>query len=204
MRRIIPKKLKNSVYNAIVNSQLSYGISVLGAYAISDNLNQLFVLQKKALRNLFCIRKVSKYIKGHTKLTFMKHGILSVYNIYNYMTILSIDKLFKLKEPQYLNELLNLNSEQERRNNRIGYIPNFNCSHYQGNFCYQGPNMWNLLASNATICNKITSSPSLNVMKTKLKKFLQKMQSHGLYENDDTWYKFNHSPELFLKQIKGN
>ena len=28
MRRVIPKKLKNSVYNAIVNSQLSYGISV--------------------------------------------------------------------------------------------------------------------------------------------------------------------------------
>ncbi len=32
MRKVIPRKLKNSVYNCIVNSQLSYGISVWGAY----------------------------------------------------------------------------------------------------------------------------------------------------------------------------
>ena len=204
MRRIIPKKLKNSVYNAIVNSQLSYAISVWGAHSVSDNLKQLFILQKKALRNLFCIRKTSKYVKGHTKSTFTKHGILSVYNIlYNYTTILSIDKLFKLKEPQYLNELLNLNSEQARRNNRIGYIPKFKCSHYQSNYCYQGPYLWNLLASNASICNEVTSSPSLSAMKARLKKFLKNMQSYGHTENDVTWYKFNHSPELFLNQVKG-
>ena len=203
MRRVIPKKLKNSVYNAIVNSQLSYGISVWGSYAITDNINPLFILQKRALRNLFCIRKVSKFVKGHTKLTFSKHGILSVYNIYNYMTILSIDKLFKLKEPQYLNELLNLNCDGDRRNNRISHIPKFKCSHYQGNYCYQGPYLWNLMASNARICNETTSSPSINVMKTRLKKFLLKMQSHGKNENDDTWYKFNHSPELYIHQIKG-
>ena len=29
------------------------------------------------------------------------------------------------------------------------------------------------------------------------------MQSHGHTENDVTWYKFNHSPELFLNQVKG-
>ena len=119
------------------------------------------------------------------------------------MTILSIDKLFKLKEPQYLNELLNLNCDGDRRNNRISHIPKFKCSHYQGNYCYQGPYLWNLMASNARICNETTSSPSINVMKTRLKKFLLKMQSHGQNENDDTWYKFNHSPELYINQIKG-
>ena len=203
MRRIIPKKLKTNVYNAIVNSQLSYAISVWGAHTVSDNLKQLFILQKRALRNLFCLRKASKYVEGHTKSTFTKHGILSVYNIYNYMTILSIDKLFKLKEPQYLNELLNLNSDQARRNNRIGYIPKFKCNHYQSNYCYQGPHLWNLLSQNATICNDVTSSPSLSAMKARLKKFLLKMQSHGHIESENTWYKFNHSPEDYIRQLKG-
>ncbi len=203
MRKVLPKKLKNSVYNSIVNSQLSYGISVWGAHTITNNLNHLFVLQKRALRNLFCIKKVSKHIKGHTKLVFSKLSILSVYNIYNYMTILSIDKLFKLKEPRYLNELLNLNSETNRRNNRISYILKFKCNHYQGNYCYQGPYLWNLLSSNSSIGNEITCSPSLNTMKARLKNFLLKMQSYGLSENDETWYPFNHSIEPFISQIKG-
>ena len=203
MRRIIPKKLKTNVYNAIVNSQLSYAISVWGAHTVSDNLKQLFILQKRALRNLFCLKKASKYVEGHTKSTFTKHKILSVYNIYNYMTILSIDKLFKLKEPQYLYELLNLNSDHARRNNRIGYIPKFKCNHYQSNFCYQGPYLWNLLSQNATICNDVTSSPSLSAMKARLKKFLLNMQSYGHIESDYTWYNFNHSPEDYISQVKG-
>ncbi len=204
MRKVIPRKLKNSVYNSIVNSQLSYGISVWGSYYITDKLNPLFVLQKRALRNLFSIRKVSKYVKGHTKLIFSKLNILSVYNIYNYMTILSIDKLFKLKEPKYLCELLNLNSESNTRNNRISHIPKFKCNHYQSNYCYQGPYLWNLLSSNSSICNEITVSPSLNVMKSRLKKFLLKMQSYGQTEYDETWYQFNHSIDMFINLIKSN
>ncbi len=204
MRKVIPKKLKISVYNSIVNSQLTYGISVWGAHYTTDNLKYLFVLQKRALRNLFCIRKVSKYVKGHTKLVFSKLNILSVYNIYNYMTTLSIVKLFKLKEPQYLRDLHNLDSESDKRNNRIDYIPKFKCNHYQNNFCYLGPCLWNLLGSNSSICDEITVSPSLRIMKSRLKKFLIKMQSYGQTENDEAWYKFNHSIELFMNQIKSS
>ncbi len=120
------------------------------------------------------------------------------------MTILSIDKLFKLKEPQYLYELLKLNSESNKRNNRIGHIPKFKCNHYQSNYCYQGPYLWNLLSSNSSICNEITVSPSLNVMKSRLRKFLLKMQSYGQTENDETWYQFNHSIDLFINLIKSN
>ncbi len=175
---------------------------VWGAHTITNNLNPIFVLQKRALRNLFCIRKVSKYIKGHTKQVFSKLNILSVYNIYNYMTILSVDKLLKLREPQYLCELLNFNPNSDKRNNRIEYIPKFKCNHYQSNFCYQGPCLWNLLASNSSLCNEITVSPSRNAMKARLKKFLIKMQSYGQNGNDEAWYQFNHSIELFINQIK--
>ena len=47
MRNVIPKNLKVSVYNAIVNSQFSYAISVWGGYATSDSLKPIFLLQKK-------------------------------------------------------------------------------------------------------------------------------------------------------------
>ncbi len=200
MSKVIPKKLRISVYNSIVNSQLSYGISVWGAHTITNNLNPIFVLQKRALRNLFCISKVSKYVKGHTKQIFSKLNILSVYNIYNYMTLLSVDKLFKLRQPQYLCELTLYMIKEITV--LIIPIPQFKCKHYQSNFCYQGPCLWNLLGSNSSICNEITASPSRNAMKTRLKKFLIKMQSYGQNENDVAWYQFNNSIEHFINQIK--
>ena len=49
MRKVIPKKLKTVVYNSIINSQLSYGISVWGAYSNIDRLKPLFILQKKSI-----------------------------------------------------------------------------------------------------------------------------------------------------------
>ena len=48
MRRIITKNLRSSVYNALVNSHLSYGISVWGSSASQSKLNNLSVLQKKS------------------------------------------------------------------------------------------------------------------------------------------------------------
>ena len=202
MRKVIPKKLKAVVYNSIINSQLSYGISVWGAYSNIDRLKPLFILQKKALRNLFSIRRVSRFIRGHTKLIFRDYNILTVYNIYNYMTLLSIDKLFKLQEPKYLCEILQLNNKDNNsRNNRI-YLPLFKSTHYQNNFCYQGPSLWNLLSSHATICNNITKSPSMKTMKTRLKKFLIRMQTYGVDDNDESWYETNKSISLFLNTIK--
>ena len=83
MRNIINKTLRSSVYNALVNSHLSYAISVWGYGASESKLKQLFVLQKQCLRNLFKIRKVSKYIKGHTKPIFDENRILTVHNLYH-------------------------------------------------------------------------------------------------------------------------
>ena len=151
-----------------------------GAYSNIDRLKPLFILQKRALRNLFSIRRVSRFIRGHTKLIFRDYNILTVYNIYNYMTLLSIDKLFKLQEPQYLCEILKLNKDNNSRNNRI-YLPLLKSNQYQNNFCYQGPSLWNSLSSHVTICNNITKSPSLNAMKNQIKKVP--------YQDAITWYR---------------
>ena len=51
--------------------------------------------------------------------------------------------------------------------------------------------------------SQLNSIASLSAMKARLKKFLLNMQSHGHIESDYTWYKFNHSPEDYISQVKG-
>ena len=198
MRKIIPIKLKTSVYNAIVNSQMSYAINVWGSTASCDKLKPLLMLQKRALRNLFSIRRVSKHVKGHTKSIFHKYNILTVYNMYNYMTILSIGKLVKMNEPVYLCESLRLNIANPTHKNRL-YIPKFKLSHYQNNYCFQAPKMWNLLSSSVSFCCDISNAPTLNSMKSRLKRFLLKMQSYG---DQVEWIDANKSISTYLTSIK--
>ena len=201
MRRTLPKNLKNSVYNAIVNSQLSYAITVWGGTVTKDVLKPLFHLQKRALRNLFCIRRISKHVKGHTKSVFYDHKILTVYNIYSYMTLLCIFKLIKLQEPTFLYDVLKLNTHNSTRNNRL-FLPKFIRNHYQNNFCYQAPKLWNLLAGSETYCLNVTASPTIGCFRARLKKFLLTMQNFGTYVNDLQWYDFNKSISDYLVTVK--
>ena len=70
MRRIIPKDLKISVYNAIVNSQLSYAIPVWGGFATNDSLKPLFIVQKRHLEISFvsneCQNIFQVILKAHS------------------------------------------------------------------------------------------------------------------------------------------
>ena len=197
MRKVLPKKLKISVYNAIVNSQLSYAIPVWGGFANHDSLRPLFVLQKKALRNLFCIKRESKHVPGHTKSSFNHYRILTVYNIYNYMTILHIAKIIALREPEFLCRLLQLDPVNGR-SSRI-YQPKLNLSHYQNNFCYQGPKNWNIICSSDSCCKHITTAPSINCQKSRLKNLFLKVQSYG---DKIEWLPLNKSLDLYLTAVK--
>ncbi len=199
MRKVIPKKLKVSAYNAIVNSQLSYAIPVWGAFASNDSLRPLFLLQKRALRNLFCIKRESKHIQGHTKSTFNQNRILTVYNTYNYMTILHLAKLIALRQPDFLCKLLKINP-LENRSKRV-YQPKLNLNHYQNNFCYQGPKYWNNMCSSVTCCKHIALAPSLDCQKSRLKKLFIKIQSYG---DEVEWLPSNKSLELYLTAVRSD
>ena len=203
MRKVVPKTMKNSIYNAVVNSHLSYGISIWGGSAAGDKLNPLFVLQKRALRNLFGIRRVSKFIKGHTKQVFGAYNILTVYNIYNYMTVINYSKLIFQQKPSFLCKILHIDNYIAKPNS-YAYLPKLKTNQFQNNFCYQGPKLWNLLKSSAEICNKITYSPNMNTLKYRLKSFLLKMQCYGPVQKDQNWYKFNSSIPEFLNTIKND
>ena len=59
MKKFMPKKLGTTIYNAIVNSQLSYAIAVWGG---TENNLQTVYTPETVVRNLFGIKKVSKFL----------------------------------------------------------------------------------------------------------------------------------------------
>ena len=200
MSRVIPQKLRTTVYNAIVNSQLSYAIPIWGGFDGHDSLRKIFLLQKKALRNLFCIKRISKYVKGHTKAIFANCNILNVYNVYNYMTTLHLAKLIICKEPEYLYDVLRLDTSSDTRNSRI-YQPNLSLKHYMNNFCFQGPKMWNLFSSSPIHSGNIVSAPSLACLKARLKRFFVNMQSYG---DENQWLTTNFNVSEYLTSTKSD
>ena len=84
LRRCLPKSSRRSVYYALVNSQLIYGISLWGSAGSPSNLSALFAAQKKTLRTIFRIPRLSRYCPGHTKQVFItnNNNILTVHNLY--------------------------------------------------------------------------------------------------------------------------
>ena len=72
LRQCIPRVMMRQIYYALVNSQLIYGINVWGTAGSASNLSKLFAAQKKAIRTLFHIRRLSRYIPGHTKKYFLQ------------------------------------------------------------------------------------------------------------------------------------
>ena len=188
MRRIITKNLRTSVYNALINSHLAYGISIWGLSASQVKLKNLFVLQKKAIRNLFGIKKESKNVKGHTKRTFNDNNILTVHNLASYFTITCISQIRLELTLNCLYELMNIDDTTPRM-----ILPMINSSHFQNNFLFYGPKIWNLILP-------FIKDTNYDLPQT----FFQyknrcKVQSHG---SEVEWSDFNFDIEKYLVNIR--
>ena len=59
-----------------------YGISVWGSGGSLSNLSTLFAAQKKVIRTLFNIPRISRYCPGHTKGCINENKLLTVHNLY--------------------------------------------------------------------------------------------------------------------------
>ena len=90
IRRCIPKAMLRNVYYALVNSQLMYGISIWVSGGSISNLGCLFSAQKKCIRSLFRVKRISILCPGHTKSTFTAYKIFTVHNLYLYSVLTSI------------------------------------------------------------------------------------------------------------------
>ena len=116
------------------------------------------------------------------------------------MTIISIGKLIKLKEPEILCNVLKLNVISRTSSNRV-HVPKFIRNHYQNSFCYLAPVLWNSLDSSKTYSNNVTIAPSINTMKTRLKRFLMNMQNYG---SETEWVDYNKIITSYLSAIKAD
>ena len=170
---------------------MSYAISVWGAN--HSSLNPLFMIQKKCLRNLFGIKRISKHIPGHTKNTFNNYKILTIYNLFYYFTFMEIFKLKLYNVPEYLRLILNISLNNVRLT-----LPKLSLNHYQNNFLHQGPKVWNVITSNYTILE----TPRPKQVKNKLKHILLLMQSYTSNNLDHEWLPSNNNLEVFINQSK--
>ena len=86
----IPKAMLRNVYYALVNSQLMYGISIWESGGSISSLRCLFSAQKKYIRSLFSVKRISIMCPGHTNNSFTTYKILTVHNLYFYSLLTSI------------------------------------------------------------------------------------------------------------------
>ena len=91
LRKCLPKDLLRPVYFALINSQLIHGISIWGSAGSTTSLATLFSAQKKSMRTLFRIQRISKNCPGHTKPHFInkKYSQSTIFIIYQYYLVFS-------------------------------------------------------------------------------------------------------------------
>ena len=67
-----------------------YGISIWGSGGSISNLSRVFHAQKKCIRLLFRVKRISVLCPGLTKSTYTAYKILTVHNLYFYSVLTSI------------------------------------------------------------------------------------------------------------------
>ena len=173
LRKTAPKSLLASIFNALVQSNLSYGISVWGSGGSATKLNKLFITQKKAIRNVFGVRRVNKHTQGNTKRTFNDNNILTVHNIYAKSLLTEAYQLmFFNNHPQLLCKNFPLSSV----NNSRFSVPRIYYNDNRNNFYYSIPKFWNALQG---VSDFPTNFRSISCFKKRLKKFILNYQSYG-------------------------
>ena len=169
IRHNIPKENFKSLYYALFESHMNYGITVFGGIG-KTHIEPLFRVQKHCIRILFgdmekyhaksetCARTRpygnqilgSEYFcKEHTKPLFNTHNILTVHNIYNYQLCLETLKILQSRNPGEIYK----NFQFSPRNNGIYLITTKNTI----NFTYNGSRKWNMITKILANFNPINS-----------------------------------------------
>ena len=191
--RSLPKTLLPSIFSALVNSHLSYCISVWGGN--DTQLNKLFKAQKKALRSLFRIKRARKvhgiWKYGNTKAYFNDNKFLTVHNIFTYSTIIECFKVLKSKQPLAIyNEVYSISNVNKLRLN----TPSGRLEYYSKNHYYRSPVIWNTF-TNAKIIENFSLNNNLTYLKRKLKSFLLLMQKEF---DTNNWHTYNNDFISFI------
>ena len=89
-------------------------------------------------------------LSTNRKVIFRQIRWLTVRQLIHYHTALSMFRIRRSQEPEYLSELI---SRENRHNNII--IPNTNLTLAKKSFCFRGPEEWNKLPAEIRNCERI-------------------------------------------------
>ena len=181
-----------SIYFALFESHLSFGISVWGTALKPTENDKIFITQKHCIRILFgdldayldkyatCARvrefgrqKLGSkfYTKEHTKPIFNRLKLLTVQNLYSYHSVTEIFKIMKFRIPYSLFELINLSS-RDTSNLIILSQPSLT-------FFYESSKMWNSVHK-YIIRFYDGFATSISLVKQRLKAII--LESQGLHD----------------------
>ena len=209
IRLSVPRNSYKTIYSALFESHLSYGITVWGG-ANKTKINKLFILQKHCIRILFgdleayldnfctCarVREFGKqkltstfYTKEHTKPLFNNLQLMTVQNLYNYYCVLEIFKIIKFATPIALHNLINLST--------LGTKTTIITPPPSSHFLYRSSKLWNTVSTNLIKYNKGLEI-SLSFVKQRLKEITLLAQS---LHDPKEWYDVNFEL-LNLKKVE--
>ena len=162
--------------NALVQSHINYGISrsVWGHGGETAKLKDLFVGQKRSIRNIFGIKRVNKYMAGNTKVAFSENRILTVHNIY-FKTLLI--EAYQIKMFDTFPKVLSNTFKFSAINPSRFCTTSFHYSTLSKNFMFSLPRVWNAVNSTTEFRDK--SFKSLQSFETFLKTYILRFQSAG-------------------------
>ena len=189
IRKSIPVEYYKTIYTALFESHLSFGISVWGVALKQNGNDKILITQKHATRVLFgdldayldklstCARareygkqKLGSkfYTKEHTKPILNRLKLLTVQNIHKYHSVSELFKIMKFRVPYSLYEKINI-SVRDTSNLIILPKPS-------PNFFYESSKMWNSVHKNILVPEKGLLT-SISLVKHKLKTILLESQS---------------------------
>ena len=178
----LPQKLLRSLYFALVQPYFVYTLPLWGARQTSSEFNDLFKLQKKAIR---IITNQTAKIEGkfqNTKPLFKKSNILTIHNLYFYLSTTETKIFLTMRKPVQIFELF----DQSARSNRL-ILPKFNYERYKSNsFIFNVSKIVNNIISNGIDIYAMSQI----TLKINLKRYLITKQSATVH-GDLNWYPCN-------------
>ena len=182
VKKIVPPKILRNIYFALIQPYLVYCAPLWGSIHTSKEYEDLFKVQKKAIRVIsnLTYKVGNRFV--NTKPLFYRHNILTVHNLYYYLLATASWKILNNKSPEIIFGYFNVSTRSIRL-----LLPKFNY-HKPANksFSFTASKLLNLLLQNDISYVGYT----LQKFKCKLKRHLMFKQSLSL-SNDPNWIPCN-------------
>ena len=193
LRKSAPKNILKCVYNSLVQSHLSFGVTIWGCGGDQVKLSRLFVAQKRAIRTVFGVRNINKFLRGHTKSVFTHNKILTIHNIYYLSVMTETCKLLCYPKPP---ALLAQHLQQSNINKNRLIAQKVVYSSLGNNYIYSAHRLWNAINSYSQFPK---SFGTLQAFKGRVKGLLHTAQKSG---GANDWIPQNLDLQTYLVVVK--